>query len=85
MYLKMAHKTPSGEYEYELVEGTSFRWRVATEWPESYRLVFARGESDTFRVVDVYEKGKHRETLVLFDAKCYIINEQGKTIDGFRT
>ena len=86
MYLKMAHKLPSGDYEYVLIEGTAFRWYLAKQWPDSYTLVFARGEGDTLRVVDVYDKGmKHRETLVLFDARCFVINENGRTIDSFRT
>lgn len=89
MYLKMCYTRESGEPIYMMIEGSEFKWYWNRQWPDEYTIPFAIGEheeDDDILIVDVYDlDARHKQTLVLFDTKCYIVNENGKTIDSFAT
>ena len=99
MFLKMVRSYPRSakagemnftlevrENENHIVEGDHFSWGWCKEWPEEYWLPFSIAENQNegnVMVVEVYRDGQLAETIVALEATCYIMSDNGKTIDKF--
>lgn len=99
MFLKMVRSYPRSakagemnftlevrENENHIVEGDHFFWGWRKEWPEEYWLPFSIADEKNegnIMVVEVYRDGQLAESIVAFEATCYIMSDNGKTIDKF--
>ncbi len=86
MFLKMVKYLPSKENDTIMIEGDVFRWGWRTVWPDGeYWLPYPIAEysNKDILVVEVYRNRELAKTLVVFEASCYIMNDEGKTIDSF--
>lgn len=83
MYLKMIYRTPSNEHDTHLLNADHFRWGYRGTWPDEYWLPFPIVDTEQIMVVDVYRDGLTVQSIVVMDAHCYIMGDDGRTIDKF--
>ena len=94
MFLKLVKNVPFKEQDTHLIEGDHFHWGWRKELPEEYWSPFANREGFKFAikenpdgnqvmVVEVYRNGLTVKTIVVMGASCYVMSDDGKTIDKF--